>query len=553
MAVVALILVLVPMAYLLGTFPSAELVARRYGVDVTKEGSGNPGASNVVRLLGWKAGALVLVLDAAKGAIAAGAGLAIDGHRGAWILGVAAVIGHVFPVWKKFKGGRGVATGAGVFLVVYPLVTIALAIVWVAIARGLHKASVASLTVAVAAPVIVVVVGGAPLDIAVVVGVAVLLVARHASNLRRLFRGEEHGIGSQPASDPASPGEPAADAPPDPVRPDAAGRGGLVRPLRVAVSDLWTSGNPDELFLVRALRKTTPAEVVAPADAELLLFSVFGTGHAGFVGTKVEYTGENTRPHWSAADFSIGSDLLDDSRYLRYPFFAVTAYADEVGRVYDEPVPAWSDREFCLFLTSHPTEERRRVFEALARYREPTSPGGFLRNVEGPAVEPMSGDWRGSKHRYQRRFRFSVAFENSSYPGYTTEKLTDALVTQSIPIYWGNPQVALDVRPECFIDAADFPDLDALTEYVRAVDNDEALAAQYLGRPDYLVRSGHEYWQDLVAFLGEVAASVGTRSKADERRRARRLKVTSVGTNTRKTARLARNAVGRRWSAVRSR
>jgi glycerol-3-phosphate acyltransferase PlsY len=190
------ILALVPVAYLLGTFPSASLVARQHGVDVTKEGSGNPGASNVVRLLGWKAGALVLVLDAAKGAIAAAAGLAIDGHRGAWILGVAAVMGHIFPVWSKFKGGRGVATGAGVFLVVYPGVTLVLALVWVLIARGLHKASVASLTVAVLAPIVVIVRGGAAIDIVVVCAVSVLLVLRHASNLRRLFRGEEHGLGS---------------------------------------------------------------------------------------------------------------------------------------------------------------------------------------------------------------------------------------------------------------------------------------------------------------------------------------------------------------------
>lgn len=191
----AWILGLVLPAYLLGTFPSAELVARQYGVDVTKEGSGNPGASNVVRLLGWKAGALVLVLDAAKGAIAAGVGLAIDGHRGAWILGVAAVVGHVFPVWRKFKGGRGVATGAGVFLVVYPGVTVVLALVWVAIARGLHKASVASLTVAVLAPVILVVRSADTLDIVIVCAVSLLLILRHASNLRRLFQGEEHGLG----------------------------------------------------------------------------------------------------------------------------------------------------------------------------------------------------------------------------------------------------------------------------------------------------------------------------------------------------------------------
>lgn len=197
---VAWVLALVLLAYLLGTFPSADLVARRYGVDVTKEGSGNPGASNVVRLLGWKAGALVLFLDAAKGAIAAGVGLAIDGHRGAWILGVAAVVGHVFPVWRKFKGGRGVATGAGVFIVVYPGVTIVLALIWVIIARGLHKASVASLTVALLAPVIVIVRGGSALDIVIVCLVALLLVLRHASNLKRLFRGEEHGLGDRPGS-----------------------------------------------------------------------------------------------------------------------------------------------------------------------------------------------------------------------------------------------------------------------------------------------------------------------------------------------------------------
>ena len=84
---------LVPVAYLLGTFPSATLVARRRGVDVTAEGSGNPGASNTFRLLGWKAGALVFAMDVLKGVLAALAGLAVDGHRGAYVLGVAAVIG----------------------------------------------------------------------------------------------------------------------------------------------------------------------------------------------------------------------------------------------------------------------------------------------------------------------------------------------------------------------------------------------------------------------------------------------------------------------------
>jgi glycerol-3-phosphate acyltransferase PlsY len=204
-------LCLIPLAYLLGTFPSAAIVARHAGVDVTKAGSGNPGASNVTRLLGWKAGAVVLLLDAGKGALAAGVGLALDGHRGAYILGVAAVVGHVFPVTRRFHGGRGVATGAGVFAVVFPVIAAVLALVWFAIARGLRKASVASIVCTIAFPVLVAVTGGSDGDIAVAGAVAMLVLARHLSNLRRLLRGEEPGLGNGRTSNrPADDGTAAA-------------------------------------------------------------------------------------------------------------------------------------------------------------------------------------------------------------------------------------------------------------------------------------------------------------------------------------------------------
>jgi acyl phosphate:glycerol-3-phosphate acyltransferase len=188
---------LIPLAYLLGTFPSAGLVARTQGRDILHEGSGNPGASNTFRLLGWKAGLVVLLLDIGKGAAAAGAGLALDGHRGAFILGVAAVLGHIFPVTRHFKGGRGVATAAGAMAVVFPLETAGLAVVWFVIARGLHKASVASVVCAIAFPVIVALRGGSTLDLAVSGGLAALVVIRHVANLRRLVRGEEHNLGDE--------------------------------------------------------------------------------------------------------------------------------------------------------------------------------------------------------------------------------------------------------------------------------------------------------------------------------------------------------------------
>src|SRR6185312_6241834 len=107
------VVLLVPVAWLLGTFPSAVLVARAHGRDVTREGSGNPGASNVARLMGWRAGAFVL--------------------------GLAAIVGHTFPLYRK--GGKGVATAAGALIVLYPLIVLGLAVVWFVVARLLHKAS----------------------------------------------------------------------------------------------------------------------------------------------------------------------------------------------------------------------------------------------------------------------------------------------------------------------------------------------------------------------------------------------------------------------------
>ncbi len=188
----AVVLVLVPVAWLLGTFPTAVLVARAHGRDITREGSGNPGASNVTRLLGFRAGLMVFAGDFAKGALAAGVGYAVEGRRGAFILGVAAVLGHTFPLYRK--GGRGVAAAGGVLVVLYPVIALSLAIVWILIARVMHKASLASLLVAVAFPVAVVLTGHELWEDVVVSALGVLIIARHAANIRRLVRGQENDL-----------------------------------------------------------------------------------------------------------------------------------------------------------------------------------------------------------------------------------------------------------------------------------------------------------------------------------------------------------------------
>jgi glycerol-3-phosphate acyltransferase PlsY len=184
--------VLIPLGYLLGMFPTAVLVARAKGIDITAEGSGNPGASNVARLLGWKWGALVLLGDFAKGALAAGAGLAAGGRAGAYLVGAAAVLGHTFPLGRK--GGKGVATAGGMLTVLFPIIAVVLFVVWNVVAKLLGKASIASLVICIAFPVIVGVLEYEWWETLVISVIAAFIVVRHTANIRRLLGRAEHAL-----------------------------------------------------------------------------------------------------------------------------------------------------------------------------------------------------------------------------------------------------------------------------------------------------------------------------------------------------------------------
>ncbi len=190
---------LLALSYLLGTFPTALIVARLAGHDPTKEGSGNPGASNVYRLAGARAGLAVFLGDAAKGALAAGVGRAVGGPPLALACGLASVVGHVFPVFRGFRGGRGVATAAGTVAVLEPVVALPFVAAWLLIARLTGKASVASLVVIGATPVVVFALDRPGWEKAGMVGLAAIVVGRHAGNLVRLARGEEASLDREQA------------------------------------------------------------------------------------------------------------------------------------------------------------------------------------------------------------------------------------------------------------------------------------------------------------------------------------------------------------------
>ena len=179
-------------SYVAGSIPFGLLVARAAsGKDVRAVGSGNIGATNVARAAGRTAAALTLFFDALKGfAPAAIAERTLLEPWGPAVCGIAAVIGHCFPVWLRFRGGKGVATGLGVALAVAPLSAACGAAVWVVSYKLLRISSVGSLAGVVVA-LLVSMATAPPWSIAALAAVAAIVVVRHRSNVQRLLRHEE--------------------------------------------------------------------------------------------------------------------------------------------------------------------------------------------------------------------------------------------------------------------------------------------------------------------------------------------------------------------------
>lgn len=178
-------------AYFLGTFPSAVWIARTKGVDITKVGSGNPGASNIARTFGTWWGVLVFVLDGLKGALPAATGTLFADRHVAWAMVAASVLGHMFPVTRRFSGGKGVATMAGASFVMEPLVSLVLLGVWGLVRTTTGLASLASITIVIGLPVGAAIRGVPGWELVVIVLVGLLVLVRHARNIERLLRGRE--------------------------------------------------------------------------------------------------------------------------------------------------------------------------------------------------------------------------------------------------------------------------------------------------------------------------------------------------------------------------
>ncbi len=183
------------LAYLIGNFSPAFIVGKLAGgVDIRQKGSGNAGATNVLRSLGWKYGLLVFVLDALKGVAAALAGLALGGNAGLAAASFGVILGHDFPALLNFHGGKGIAATIGIFLSLLPVPTLIGILILVVVVLLTKMVSVGSLVFVVSMAGYTLLSGQPLVLVVVAVGMAFFAILRHRTNIKRILAGVENKI-----------------------------------------------------------------------------------------------------------------------------------------------------------------------------------------------------------------------------------------------------------------------------------------------------------------------------------------------------------------------
>lgn len=248
--------------------------------------------------------------------------------------------------------------------------------------------------------------------------------------------------------------------------------------IKINFIDFWPGFQKDNNFFYNILIKYYDVEISENPD--YVFCSWFSRKHYKYQDcVKIYYTGENIVPDFNVYDYAMGFHYIDfEDRYLRLPHYVL--YSDRIPlalkkHTYDDEYYL-QKKKFCNYVVSNPNadEMRDRMLDALNKYKTVDSGGRYRNNVGGPVEDKIA---------FAKQYRFSLAFENSSTNGYTTEKIFEAFAADTIPIYWGSKSIAKEFNPAAFVNCHDFQDLESVVERVKVIYEDEGLYLQMMKAP----------------------------------------------------------------------
>lgn len=254
-----------------------------------------------------------------------------------------------------------------------------------------------------------------------------------------------------------------------------------MKTIRIAFVGFWSGFNKTDNFIVNILKQRYYVQVMDTSNeyqrqaVQYLFYSDFSDEYLQYSCIRIFYTGENVCPDMNECDYAIGFDYMSiGDRYIRYPLY-LACYEKDVKEAMTQETFTDEEqllkRKFCAMVVSNAqcaNPIREEVFRKLSEYKQVDSGGRFLNNVGCP--EGVL-----DKLEFQKNYKFSIAFENSSHPGYCTEKIVQSYAAKTIPIYWGDPTVEEQFEKGSFINGNEYKNIDQLVEKIIEIDQNDEL------------------------------------------------------------------------------
>jgi len=289
-----------------------------------------------------------------------------------------------------------------------------------------------------------------------------------------------------------------------------------LRTLKVNFCDFW--GGFDKYknnFFAEILSRQYDV-VITEENPDLLIYSNYGNEYLKYDCVKIFFSAENQRPDFTGCDYAITFDYINNARHLRLPlctlyyigyiqlkkFEELTAISSR-----EEALRIWKDKKkFCCIVVSNPHAKRRiRFFKKLSEWKMVDSGGRALNNIGGPIGGALE-----DKIAFIKQYKFVIAFENSSYPGYTTEKILEPFFAHCIPVYWGNPLIGKDFNTERFINYSASSREEEIISRIMEIDGNDEMAIDMLTKPVFPLNklSPAAEMDNLVVFLNDVVSNL---------------------------------------------
>jgi hypothetical protein len=274
-----------------------------------------------------------------------------------------------------------------------------------------------------------------------------------------------------------------------------------MKEININFSGFWKGFEKENNFFYNILKKYYKINI--SEVPEYLFVSVFSKEHFKYDCIKIFYTGECISPNFNLFDYAIGFDHIKfPERYLRLPVYFMTYLEDSLKNALSKNTRIITFTQgrkdkFCSFVYSNINADPMRtvLFNKINSYRKVDSGGKFLKNIDSPIIRRagQKGDTFESlkrlaeeKRQYESAYKFSIACENTSYPGYTTEKIIQSFAAGTIPIYWGDPVIGEIVNKKAFINVMDYKDLDEMLQVVKEIDSNDNQYFEMLQQPVFL-------------------------------------------------------------------